>query len=225
MRLLGKRKHEHFDVPVQDLLLRITGPDYLYEEVRAAGMLFWEQIQSYAIRNPPFRTSKRPLEVPETAPPIIQEMARSAAAAGVGPMFTFQGALTEYVGRKLRDALSDLTVSCGEDHFVVTRRRMRLAVHPGLGLAVVVKPELGPHGVFVKLTPGGEPGEVLGGMVVVGQTCIVADAAAAAASAIVHKNDGFRTALGYLKKLPGLHGALLIQGHQIGVTGALEIAA
>ena len=26
MRLLGKRKQEHFDVPVQDMLLRITGP-------------------------------------------------------------------------------------------------------------------------------------------------------------------------------------------------------
>src|SRR5439155_22029017 len=57
MRLL-KRKLEHFDVPVQDLLLRVTGPDYLYEDVSAAGMLFWEHIQSYAIRNPAFRTSK-----------------------------------------------------------------------------------------------------------------------------------------------------------------------
>jgi len=28
-----------------------------------------------------------------------------------------------------------------------------------------------------------------------------------------------------LKGLPRLHGALLIQGHQIGVTGALELAA
>lgn len=225
MRLLGKRKLEHFDVPVQDLLLRITGPEYLYEEVRAAGMQFWEQIQSYGIRHPAFRTSKRPLEVPETAPAIIQEMARSAAAAGVGPMFTFQGALTEYVGRKLRDALNEITVSCREDHFVLSRRRMRLAVHPGLGLAVVVKPELGSHGIFMKLTPGQHPGEILGGLVVVGHSCIVADAAAAAATAIVPKANGFRTALTYLQGLPGLHGALLIQGHQIGVTGALEIAA
>src|SRR5439155_23532316 len=160
MRLL-KRKLEHFDVPVQDLLLRVTGPDYLYEEVRAAGMLFWEQIQSYAIRNPAFRTSKRPLEVPESAPPIIQEMARSAAAAGVGPMFTFQGALTEYVGRKLRDALNELTVSCGEDHFVVSRRRMRLAVHPGLGLAGVVKSDLCPHGSCMCLPTGVMPRGVL----------------------------------------------------------------
>jgi|SRR5437660_7601632 len=225
MRLLGKRKQEHFDVPVQDMLLRITGPEYLYEEVRAAGMLFWEQIQSYAIRNPAFRTSKRPLEVPETAPAIIREMAKSAAAAGVGPMFTFQGALTEYVGRKLRDGLNEVSVSCGEDYFVVSRRRMRLAVHPSLGLAVVVKPELGPHGIFMRLSPGREPGEVLGGLVVVGRTCIVADAAAAAATAIISKANGFRTALTYLKGVPDLHGALLIQGHQIGVTGALEIAA
>ncbi|TMK99305.1 MAG: hypothetical protein E6G40_07100 [Actinobacteria bacterium] len=225
MRLLRKRKLEYFDVPVQDMLLRVTGPEDFYEEVRAAGMLFWEQIQSYGIRNPAFRTSKRPLEVPETAPAIVREMAQSAAAAGVGPMFTFQGALTEYVGRKLRDALNEITVSCGEDHFVVSRRRMRLAVHPGLGLAVVVKPELGPNGIYMKLTPGEQPREVLAGLVVVGETCIVADAAAAATTAIVSKANGFRTALTFLKGLPRLHGALLIQGHQIGVTGALELAA
>src|SRR5438874_9026291 len=136
MRLL-KRKLEHFDVPVQDMLLRITGPEYLYEEVRAAGMLFWEQIQSYAIRNPAFRTSKRPLEVPETAPAIIREMAKSAAAAGVGPMFTFQGALTEYVGRRRRDGLNEISVSCGEDYCVVSRRRWRLARTARHGLAVV----------------------------------------------------------------------------------------
>src|SRR6266508_2014910 len=127
MRLLRKRKLEHFDVPVQDMLLRVTGPEDFYVEVRAAGMLFWEQIQSYGIRNPAFRTTKRPLEVPETAPAIIREMAQSAAAAG--------------------------------------------------------------------------------------------------ATAIVSKPNGFHTALTYLKGLPRLHGALLIQGHRIGVTGALEIAA
>jgi ApbE superfamily uncharacterized protein (UPF0280 family) len=225
MRLLGRRKFEHFDVPVQDMLLRVKGPEHVYEEVRAAGMLFWEQIQSYAIRNPAFRTSKRPLEVPETAPAIIREMAESAASAGVGPMFTFQGALTEYVGRKLADALSEVSVSCGEDHYVVTRRRMRLPVQSGMGLAVVVKPELGPHGVFMRLTPGDEAGEILGGLVVVGRSCIVADAAAAAATAIVPKPDGFRTALRYLRGLPGLYGALVIEGHRIGVTGALELAA
>src|SRR5207244_4300652 len=174
MRLLRKRKLEYFDVPVQDMLLRVTGPEDFYEEVRAAGMLFWEQIQSYGIRNPAFRTSKRPLEVPDTAPAIIREMAESAASAGVGPMFTFQGALTEYVGRKLTDALSEVSVSCGENHFVVTRRRMRLPVQAGMGLAVVVKPELGPHGVFMRLTPGNEAGEIVGGLVVVGRSCIVA---------------------------------------------------
>ena len=92
-------------------------------------------------------------------------------------------------------------------------------------LAVVVKPELGPHGVFMRLTPGNEAGEIVGGLVVVGRSCIVADAAAAAATAIVPKPEGFRTALRYLRGLPGLYGALVIEGHRIGVTGALELAA
>jgi uncharacterized protein len=223
---LLKRRTRHFEVPVQDMLLRISGPEELYEEARAAGMQFWEQIQSYAIRNPAFRTSKRPLEVPESAPAIVREMAESAAAIGVGPMFTFQGALTEYVGRRLTEAVNEISVACGEDHFVCTRRRARLSVHPGqAGLAVVVRPELGAHGIYMKLALGDQPDEISQGLVIVGRTCIVADAAAAAATAIVGKPNGFRTALTYLKGLPGLHGALVIQGDRIGVTGSLEIAA
>src|SRR2546427_8230739 len=100
MSLLRKRS-VHFDVPIQDLTLRIAGPEELYEEARAAGMQFWEQIQSYAIRHPGFQSSKRPLSVPEDAPEIVRQMAAQTGLAGVGPMFAFRGALTEFVGKRL----------------------------------------------------------------------------------------------------------------------------
>src|SRR5207249_8661862 len=90
---LLRRRSVHFDVPIQDMTLRITGPEELYEEARAAGMQFWEQVQSYAIRHPGFQSGKRPLPVPEDGPMVIREMVGTAARAGVGPMFTFRGAL------------------------------------------------------------------------------------------------------------------------------------
>ena len=50
-----------FDIQVQDLVLRITAPDDLAEESRAAALSFWEQLQSYGLRHPDFNSSKRPL--------------------------------------------------------------------------------------------------------------------------------------------------------------------
>ena len=63
MRLLRKRPNS-FDIQVQDLVLRITAPDDVAEESRAAALSFWEQLQSYALRYPEFRQSKRPIEGP-----------------------------------------------------------------------------------------------------------------------------------------------------------------
>lgn len=209
------------------MLLRIVGPEALYEEARAAGMLFWEQIQSYAVRHPGFQGSKRPLEADATAPPIVREMAEMSSMAGVGPMYTVPGAMAEFVGRKLAEHLPEVTVSCDQSHYVVARHRSRLALNaepPYDGLGLLIRPDLGPHGVFMKMEPG-KRGVVAEIIVVVARSCILADAAAAAAGAIMHKFDGLKAALRYVKGLPGLHGAVLIQGRSIGVTGGLELAA
>jgi uncharacterized protein len=225
---LLRRKSEHVDVPVQDLLLRITGPEDVYEEARAIGMLFWEQVQSFAIRNPDFQRSKRPVQVAASAPSIVREMATLSALAGVGPMLTFRGALTEFVGRRMAELMPEVTVSCGEDHYVVARRRARLGFFTGQrpeGLAVVVKPELGPHGVYMDLKGGARPGEIADGLLVVSTSCIVADASAAAARAILSKPNSLKTALAYLRGVPGVHGGIVIQGDRIGVAGGLELAA
>jgi hypothetical protein len=224
---LLKRRQAHIDVPVQDMLLRIVGGEDLYEEARAVGMQFWEQLQSYSVRHPGFQGSKRPIEADEGAPPIVREMAEMSAMAGVGPMFTFPGAMAEFVGRRLAEHVPEITVSCDTSHFVVTKHRSRIGLNanpPYEGLGVLIRPDLGPQGVYMKLSNGdrGLPVEII---VVVARSCILADAAAAAAGAILHKFDGLKAALGYVKGLPGLHGAVLIQGRSIGVTGGLELAA
>jgi hypothetical protein len=230
MPLRPRKRGQFFEVPVQDMVLRVSGaPDDLYEVARAAGMHFWEQIQSYAIRNPAFRTSKGPLDVPPDVPEIIARMAAEAAAAGVGPMFTFQGALTEYVGRTVARAREEVLVASGGDYYVVARRRSRLHVFPPLGgdgeLSVVVKPELGPQGVFTTAGRALLPAETGDGVVVVASSCMLADAAGAGALAILSRPKSFRTALAYLRGLAGVHGGMIVRGKHIGVVGGLELAA
>lgn len=228
MRL--RRRARHFDVPVQDLTLRIVAAEEMYEEARAAGMHFWEQIQSYAIRDPAFRSSKRPIEVPDSAPDIVRQMVEQSAIAGVGPMFTFRGALTEFVGRKIAEASSEVAITCGDDHFVITRRRARLALGRSVKgqdhrLAIVVRPEVGPQGIFAAMESSPMRAESAGGLVVAARSCILADAAGAGATAILSKPNSLRAALTYLRRLPGVHGAMVIRGDRIGVAGALELAA
>lgn len=232
MAIRAKRGGRFIDVPVQDLTLRIAGPGDLYEEARAVGLSFWEQIQSYAVRNKAFATSKGPLTVPEDVPLLVREMAALAARAGVGPMFTFQGALTDFVGRTLGGRLRELTVVCGGDHFLHVRHRSRISVRPADGvrpaIGVVVSPELGPQGLYSSVGAG--PGTVghLGpgdGIAVLATSCILADAAAAAGAAILRRRDSMRLALAYIQRIRGVHGAVLLRGEHVGVAGALELAA
>jgi uncharacterized protein len=226
--LRARRKSRFFEVLVQDMVLRVAGPEELYEQARASGMQFWEQLQSYSIRNPDFRTSKRPLHLPEDAPAALRRMADVAAHAGVGPMFTFQGALAEFVGTALARTQDEVLVSSGGDHFVIAKRRARLHVHPGVGgsaISVVVKPELGPQGIYTTTGRQYLPTDTGDGVVIVASSSVLADAAAAGALAILSKPNSLRAALTYLRRLGGVHGAMVVRGDRVGLAGNLELAA
>ena len=225
MRLL-RRRTKSFEIQVQDLILHITAPDDYAEESRAAALSFWEQLQSYALRNPQFRQSKRPLrEISPDAPAIVREMVDASSKAGVGPMFTFRGAVTDQVGRFLADSLSEVTVACDGDYFIKTKKRMRLAVrrHGGEPIAVAVEPSR--EGVGVSTTLGrGRGGGGPDGLAVLATSCMLADAAAAGVQALLPKPDGFKLALQYLRQVPGVRGGVVVVDEQIGVAGGVEIA-
>ena len=225
MRLL-RRRAKSFDIQVQDLVLHITAPDDLEEESRAAALSFWEQLQSYALRNPAFQRSKRPLpRVPDDAPEIVREMVAASADAGVGPMFTFRGAVTDQVGRFLAESVPEVTVACDGDYFIQTKKRMRLAVkrHGGEPIAVAVEPVRGGVGVSTTLGRGrGHSGP--DGLAVIADSCMRADAAAAGVQALLPKDDGFKEALRYLQHVRGVLGGVVVVGQQIGVAGGVEIA-
>ena len=224
MKLL-RRKPKSFDIQVQDMILHITASPEFAEESRAAALSFWEQLQSYALRDPAFQQSKRPIPVPEDAPEVVREMVEAAGNAGVGPMFTFQGAVTDQVGRFLARAAHELTVACGGDYFILTKKRMKLSVkrHGGDPITVVLEPD--PEGIGVSTTLGRARGsEGPDGLAVIAESCTAADAAAAGVQAILPKPDGFRLALKYLERVPGVTGGVVVVGEQMGFAGSVEIA-
>jgi ApbE superfamily uncharacterized protein (UPF0280 family) len=221
---LLRRKARSFDIQVQDMTLHVIAGADANEESRAAALSFWEQLHAYTLRNPEIRTSKRPIQVPADAPAIVREMAEAARSAGVGPMYSFQGAVTDYVARYLARDLNEVTVSCGGDYFILARKRQKLTIGRGRSgtIAVVVHPL--PDGVGIS-TSVGRGRATIDGLAVLASSCMLADAAAAGVEAILPKEDGFALALEYLRRVPGVHGGLVVQGDRIGVAGSVEIAA
>jgi uncharacterized protein len=223
-----KRKSQSFDVPVQDMVLRITAPPDFYEEARAAAMSFWEQLQSYGIRNPEFRTSKRPLaEVPENAPEVVRRMITIASGVGVGPMFTFPGALTDHVGTTLNRFVPELVIVNGGDYFIATKKASKLTVfhRDGEPMSVVIRPERCPMGVYTTMGNLQTPADTADGVIVLATSCILADAAAAGVLAILKRPESFAGALTFLRHLKGVHGGIVIHEDRIGVAGNVEISA
>ena len=175
---------------------------------------------------PAFRTSKRPLEqIASDAPEIVREVVRASAAAGVGPMFTFRGAVVDQVGRFLAQQLSEVSVSCDGDHFIKARKRFTIGVrrHGGEPITVALAPKA--EGVGISTTLGrGKRGTGPDGLAVIAETCMLADAAAAGVQACLPKEDGFGMALHYLQRVPGVQGGVVVVGERIGVAGQVEIA-
>lgn len=224
MRLL-RRKARTFEIQVQDLTLHIQAATDVDEESRAAALSFWEVLHAYSIRDPAFRESKRPVKVSEDAPEIVREMAATAARAGVGPMYSFQGAVTDHVGRFLAREVNEVTVNCGGDYFIRSRKRQKLTVvrRPGSPVAIVV-PAMR-EGVGISMASGSGRGAEIDGMAVLAESCMLAGATVAGVQAILSKEDGLQTALEYLKKVPGVIGGVVFVGERIGMAGGLELAA
>lgn len=223
MKLL-KRKPRSFDIQVQDMTLHIQAGTDFNEESRAAALSFWEQLHAYSMRNPDLRYSKRPIEVPEDAPDIVREIVSAARRAGVGPMYSFQGAVTDHVGRFLSREVSEVTVNCAGDYFIMGKRRQKLTVHrrPDRSVAIVVPASRRGMGISMTL---GRGHAALDGLAVLADSCMLADAAAAGVQAILPKENGFRSALAYLRQVRGVLGGVVVVGEHIGVAGAVEIAA
>jgi ApbE superfamily uncharacterized protein (UPF0280 family) len=211
------------EVEIDNWILHIAARRDMSDQARVAGLAFLEELASYAIRDPDFKRAKHPVPVHPDAPPLVREMARVCALAGVGPAFTFRGALLDRVGLALARDLKEVIVSCRGDHFVLTRKRSRLALPGSRNLAIVLRPELGPNGIHSAMARSREGAAGPDALVIVAESCMLADAGAAAASAIVAHPRSLKSALTFLESVPGIHGALLTQGDRVGLAGSVEL--
>jgi ApbE superfamily uncharacterized protein (UPF0280 family) len=211
-------------IPMAGGALHVTARRDVSADAHAAARQFLEDVRAYVVRDPDFVEARGPIHILAGASPIVSQMGRLSALVGVGPSVTLRGALVECVGLAITRTLDEVAVSSRGHHFVVTDRREQVPLPSPQGLCLIVRPQLGAHGISISSGRFSSLHDA-GILAVVADSCILAGAGATAVTANLSRFGSVRGALAALKRIPGIYGALLVQSDRIDVVGSLEVSA
>ena len=110
-----------------DLLISAHG--VFVEKARAALLEARSQIIGYAAGRKSFYSSLQPLEMDESAPPVVRDMLMAGIAASVGPMAAVAGAVAQFVGEALLGLSDKAIVENGGDVYVCTQTPHTMCVY------------------------------------------------------------------------------------------------
>lgn len=189
-----------------------------------------EQVQAEIAARPDFLTSMVPL-LPMPGQSLVGGwMIAAGQAADVGPMAAVAGAVARYVGEALAAKLGEAVVENGGDLYINSKSRRIVAVHAGnsplsgqVGLVI-------PAGVWGVCTSAGRvgPSVSLGradAAVVLAGDSALADAVATAMGNRIHSAEDLPRAVDWALQVPGVLGALGVQGEQLAAGGQVELTA
>lgn len=188
------------------------------------------QLEHYIATHPEFLYTLTPWPEDVYAPLIVREMISAAAQVGVGPMAAVAGALAEQVGQVLRTQSLEVIVENGGDIFLSLQRPATVAIYAGKSplsqrVGLKIAPTQTPLGVC---TSSGTVGHSLSlgradAACVLASSTTLADAAATALGNRVSDQRDLPAALEWLAQVPGLRGAVIIVGDQLGAWGEVEL--
>ncbi|MEW6522879.1 MAG: UPF0280 family protein [Bacillota bacterium] len=188
------------------------------------------ELVAWCRRDRAFLTALEPYPLEMGAPAMARTMAEAGAVVQVGPMAAVAGAMAEMVGRRLLEEVEDVLVENGGDIFLSGRRPVKVALFAGqspLSLAVAVEVDASTRPLSV-CTSSGTVGPSLSfgradAAVAVAPDGALADAAATALGNRVQDPGDIPGALAWARTVPGLTGALVIQGDHLGAWGELRV--
>ena len=189
------------------------------------------QLETYIRLYPDFKESLQPLASDPLAPSIIQAMLAAGQTAGVGPMASVAGAVAQFVGQDLLSFSPDLIVENGGDLFIVCGEPLVIGIFAGDSplsgrIGIQLNPSPDPRGLC---TSSGTVGPSLSfgradAATILTASAILSDAVASAVGNRVHTPSDIQPALDWARQIPGVEGALIILGDQVGVWG-MELVA
>lgn len=185
-------------------------------------------IESWIEKHPEFLNSYKPLDMPEKCPKIVAEMYRAGKIAGVGPMASVAGAISEFVGKKLLEHASEVIVENGGDIFAFTKKERKALVFAGkspfsekLAVKIPLKKRVGICTSSGTVGPSMSFGKA-DAVVVVAENTAVADAAATSLGNLIRDRKDFEKAITRAKEMP-LMGGVLIIGEHMAAWGSIEL--
>lgn len=202
----------------------------LKSEAKKAICKYRADIIDYMKTHPEFQTSLKPFPHDELAPPVVKAMLRATSLAGVGPMASVAGAISEFVGRELLAFTEEVIVENGGDIFIKTKCERKIGIYAGNSplsgkIAVKIKPELTPFGICTSSATVGHSlsfGNADAATVIAGDASL-ADACATAMCNRIRTEYDINSALNFAKSIEGIIGAVVIYKRKIGVKGDIEL--
>ncbi len=189
-------------------------------------------IERLILREPEFRWSLEPLDVPGEHPRVVELMLLAGAAADVGPFAAVAGAVAQVSAEAAQEAgARNVIIENGGDIFIAGDREFRVGIFAGASegsgkLGFAIKPSELPIGVC---TSSGTVGHSLSfgwadAAVAVADDAATADAAATSIGNAVTGDDikeSVRLGLERGRQIESIRGCLVARGDQVGAWGRI----
>jgi ApbE superfamily uncharacterized protein (UPF0280 family) len=219
-----------FHVVVKETDLYIRASSDLKTETHDLVLKYRSILEDYIKQHPLFSTSLEPLMVADNAPPIIREMAISAAKVSVGPMAAVAGAIVYFIAEELALKTHEIIIENGGDIYMKSHKDRTIAIYAGnspLSGKIGIKIKAGETPLSI-CTSSGTVGHSLSlgkadAVVVSSKSALLADAAATAIGNRINSPNDIKTGIKYASCIEDLLGVVIIKNDKIGIWGNLKI--
>jgi len=187
-------------------------------------------LEKYITNHSEFLTSLVPLPIDIMAPAIVKDMAKAVQLAGVGPMASVAGAISEYVGYDLLSKCSNVIVENGGDIFIkLLEKEISVGIFAGKSplsykVALKITPEETPLGICTSSATVGHSISfgTADAVCIKSKSALLADAAATAVCNSIKCVGDIKMALHKAFDIQGVLGVVIIAGNKMGACGDIE---
>jgi len=219
---------EHFQL--KETIVTIAADDQAHiEAAKEAIRIHRAALETYILSDPYFRLTLEPYECPKNAPEIVKRMVKAGNTMGIGPMSAVAGTISALAVEAMVDAGAKYAiVDNGGDIALINDKPVVVGIYAGQSpiknLGLIFEPR---HSITGVCTSAGTVGPSISfGMayaaVVLSDDVSLADAAATAlGNEVGIGKESVEASFRVVKEIPGLRGAVVIQGEYIGMWGQL----
>lgn len=217
---------EHFQLKETIVTIAADDPAHI-EAAKEAIRIHRAALETYIISDPYFQITLEPYECPKNAPEVVRRMAKAGHTMGIGPMSAVAGTISALaVEAMVKAGAKYAIVDNGGDIALINDRPVVVGIYAGQSpiknLGLIFEPRDSITGIC---TSAGTVGPSISfGMAdaaaIFSDDVSLADAAATALGNEVEiGKESVEASFKVVKDVPGIKGALVIQGEYIGMWG------